>query len=130
LDGADNVLLKGLQVVGQKGAFLSGDECLNSLLTFCRKTSETLSGIRRNVTSVEVIRNTSVLEEARFKVIMREGVAIYIGNPMQLTEEKARCAMEKYLSLSDEERLVGRIAVSDKDGEVIVSYSKKDDFSF
>jgi hypothetical protein len=130
LDNADNVLLKGLQVIGEKGAYLSGDECLASLLTFCRKASDTLSGIRRNVVSVEVVRNTSVLEEARFKVTMREGVKIYIGNPMRLTEEKARQAMEKYLSLSDEERLVGRIAVSDKDGEVIVSYSQKDDFSF
>lgn len=130
LDGADNVLLKGLQVVGEKGAYLSGDECLVPLLTFCQKVSDTLSGIRRNVVSVEVIKNTSVLEEARFKITMREGVMLYIGNPTKMTEEKACLAIEKYLSLSDEERLVGRIAVSDKDGEVIVGYSEKDDFGF
>lgn len=130
LDGAANVFLNGLQVSGDKGMQLSGDECLEPLLEFCQKASKTLSGLRRNVISVDVIRNTSVLEEALFKVSMREGVKIYIGNPTQLTEEKARLAMEKYLSLSDEDRLIGRIAVSDRDGDVIVSYSKKDDFGF
>ncbi len=130
LDGADNLLFKGLTVSGSKGSLLGGDECLAALLEFCDGASEALSGIRRNVVCVEVVRNTSLIEDALFKVTMREGVNIYIGNPTVMPKEKARAAMEKYLSLSDEHKLQGRIAVSEKDGQVIASYAEKDEFGF
>lgn len=130
LDGVENVLFKGLTVSGEKGSLISGDECLTSVLAFCDAASKTLGGIRRNVVSVEVIRNTSLIEDALFKVTMREGVNIYIGNPTVMVAEKATAAMEKYLSLSDEDKLQGRVAVSAKDGQVIASYAEKDEFGF
>jgi hypothetical protein len=45
-----------------------------------------------------------------------------------MPEEKAQKAIEKYLALSDLERLTGRIAVSDNDGEVLITYSDYDEF--
>ena len=93
-----------------------------------RNASETLGGVRRNAMLVEVIRMTSSAEESIIRITMREGVKLYIGNLSVLTEEKANAAFNKYLSLSDEERLTGCIAVSDRAGEVIISYAEKDEF--
>ena len=128
LDGANNLLLTGLSVTGEKDGALIGDEYLSTLIEFCQKASEVLGGIRCNVISVEVIRMTTSVEETVFRINTREGVRIYIGYPKSNTEEKAQVAFEKYLSLSPEKRIKGRIAVSDKLGEVIVSYAEKDDF--
>ncbi len=130
LDGAENVLLLGLRVSGEKGSYLDGDESLSSLLSLCDEMSKSLDGIRRNVLAVEVIRKTSSVEDAIYKVTMREGVNLYIGNPTQRTEEKARAAIEKYLSLSDLERLTGTIAVSESDGKLTIAYSDRGNFDF
>lgn len=59
---------------------------------------------------------------------MREGVKVYVRNPQNLTEKKASAFVSLYLSLKSEERLGGRIEVTDdalNPGEVRVSYSKK-----
>jgi hypothetical protein len=59
---------------------------------------------------------------------VREGVKIYFHNPEALTEQKAQKAIEKYLSLSEKERMMGRIAVMDVEGSVLVDYAEKDEF--
>lgn len=126
LDGAANVLLKGLTVAGTRGGKLSGDDCLTTMLAVCEKMSSLPIELRRNVVSVEVFaRNPEII----FKVTMREGVVVYIGNPKTMTEEKTEAAITKYLSLTDAQKLTGRIAVSDKEGQLIVAYSEKDEFS-
>ena len=124
LDGENNLLITGLTVTGEKDGRVVGDDYISSLITFCQKASEILDGIRRNV-----IRMTSSVEETFFRVNMREGVKIYIGYPMVMAEEKAEAAFEKYLSLSPEKRMKGRIAVSNIEGEIIESYAEKDDFA-
>ena len=125
LDKADNVLIKGLTVNGQKGGVLSGDDCWESIFMFCKTMDETLGGIRSNVQSVEILARTP---ETFYLIKIREGVKIYVGNPSTLTVEKAKKAMDKYMALSDAERITGRLTVRDSEGEVVVSYSSIDEF--
>ena len=73
---------------------------------------------------------TSDAEETFFRLTMREGVRIYVGNPYVMTTEKAQAVIEKYLSLTDSERLTGRVAVSERAGELVIGYAEKDDFDF
>ncbi len=125
LDGAENVLLKGLQVAGTRGSKLSGDDCFTVMLTVCDQMSKMPIELRRNVVSVEVFARSP---ETIFKVTMREGVVIYIGGPKELTAEKTQAAINQYLALTDAQKLQGRIAVSDNEGQLIVAYSDKDEF--
>lgn len=128
LDNENNLLIKGLTVTGEKGLPLTGDECIDSLFSVCEIISQQLGGIRRNVVLVEVIRKTSYKADTIFRFTMREGVRIYIGNPYVLAEEKGMAAIEKYMSLSAEQRLGGRIAVSEQAENLNVSYAEIDEF--
>lgn len=130
LDGAENLLLKGFTAVGERGKKLSGDVNLNTTLELCQEMSRLLGGIRRNAVLVEVLNFTSSQADTILRFSMREGIKIYIGNISSLTKEKAAAAIEKYYSLSDDERLTGRIAVSDNNGEIVVGYARKDEFVF
>ena len=127
LDNEDNVLIKGLSVEGEKGGLLSGDDCWQTMFLLCETMNECLGGIRSNVLSVEVI---SRAPETFFVIKMREGVKVYIGAPSVMTVEKAQGAMNKYMVLSDAERMTGRLTVRDNDGEVFVSYSSEDEFEY
>lgn len=122
LDGLPNVVIEGegLSVSGEKGQKLQGDEKWTSVLQFCNVFSEKVNGIRDNVVKVEVEKYAPVC------LTMREGVKIYVGNVESLTAEKAETAANKYLALTDAERMNGMIMVDDKAGEVIVSYQIKD----
>lgn len=122
LDGLPNVVIKGegLSVSGAKGQKLQGDEKWTAVLQFCNVFSQKVNGIRDNVDNVNVEKYAPVC------LTMREGVKIYVGSIEKLTVEKAEAAVEKYLALSDAERMNGMIMVDDKDGEVIVSYQIKD----
>ena len=62
------------------------------------------------------------------KLTTFEGVKIYVRNPSLQTEEKARIAIEKYVSLSDLERTRGMIVVLNINGIPSATYSKKDEF--
>ena len=104
---------------------LSGDDCWESMLALCQSMDEKLGGIRSNVVSVEIL---SRIPETFYLVTMREGIKIYIRNPKSLTEEKAKTAMDKYMGLSDEERMTGRLMIFDVDGKVFSQYSAQDDF--
>lgn len=56
---------------------------------------------------------------------MREGVKAYIRNPLTLTREKAAAFAAFYIGLEADERLGGRIEVTDdalEPGQVRVSY--------
>ena len=127
-DGADNIVVTGLSAFGEKGERLGGDENISYLLTLCSTVSLQLDGLRSNVLSIEVTKPTSVAKDVSFCLSMREGVKVYVRNPQNLTEKKASAFVSLYLSLKSEERLGGRIEVTDdalNPGEVRVSYSKK-----
>ncbi len=124
LDGANNVVLKKLNVQGERGGVLTGDDCYPAMLTLCQSMDGALGGIRRNVLSVEVLYREP---ETFYLITMKEGVKIYVGNPSALTEQKAVAAVNEYLSLSDAERMTGRITVREDDGKVLVAYSPQDE---
>lgn len=130
LDGGDNLCIKGLQVQGEKGKPLGGDEILPSLFEFCKRMSERLDGIRRNVVLIEVVRPTSSTEDTIVRLSMAEGVKIYVGNIFELTAEKADRAVEKYLALDDQERMTGRIMALSNNGQIVIGYAKNDDFPY
>lgn len=123
-DGFENVLLKGLTLQNANGV-VTGDSCWSSLFSICKTMDERLGGIRSNVLSVEVLSRTP---ETFYLLRMREGVNIYIRNPLELTEQKANEAIDKYLSLSDEERMTGRLILFDVDGKVFAQYALEDEF--
>lgn len=120
LDGNPMVVIRGLSASGEKGKKLNGGENFDALLTFCDQMALRLNGIRDNVVSIQVSQYSP-----EYTVMMREGVTVCVGAPQSLTTEKADKAMEKYLSLTDEERMRGSIAVSDKGGKVVVVYDAK-----
>lgn len=122
-DNSPNVIIEGegLNVSGEKGQKLVGDSKWDALLQFCNRFSEKLNGLRDNVTTVTVSKYAP-----EYCLIAREGVKIYVGTPETMTVEKSEAAAEKYLSLTDAERMKGMIMVESKDGEVLVSYENKD----
>lgn len=130
LDGADNLLIKGIHAQGEKGQIITGDEMIAPLFAFCEKVSECLGGIRRNVMLVEVLRLTSSEKETIVCLTMAEGVKIYVGNIAVMTQDKAEQAIQMYLSLDDQERMTGRIAVSDNNEKLVIGYAKDDEFDF
>ncbi len=124
-DGAPNLLVKGLTVTGKVGGTLSGDNAWGAMLALCQSVDDALGGIRRNVILAEVYRRTP---QCFYRLTMAEGVKIYIVEPDLFTNEKGVAAIEKYLSLSAEERLTGRITVRIVEGEVIAEYKSVDEF--
>ncbi len=126
IDGFDNVLINGIEGEGERGGALSGDECWQSMLALCQKMNNVLGGIRKNVASVEVLFRKP---QTIFRITMTEGVKIYIDHPDALTEQKAVSALDKYLSLSDEQRITGRILVINVEGEISSVYKEVDEFA-
>lgn len=129
LDGERNVALQGLTVSGEKGGTLSGDDALLPMLTLCGKISGTLNGIRGNVVTVRVLYRTSTEDGMIFSLTMQEGLKIYVYDVMALTEKKAEALAERYLSLSDAERMSGCLMVYENKvvpNEITVSYLSED----
>ncbi len=124
-DGADNVVVTGLSAAGERGEILGGDECIPALLALCKEADALFGGLRSNLVSVEVSKPTSSYEDISFCLTMREGVKAYIRNPLTLTREKAAAFAAFYIGLEADERLGGRIEVTDdalEPGQVRVSY--------
>lgn len=124
LNGEENVVIKGLNVTAENGKQPTGDEYFASVLSLCEEMSSVLGGIRRNVTVVEVFARGP---EPIIAVTMREGVRLYIGAPTVETKLKVEKALGAYMSLTNEQKTSGRIAVSDKNGEILCSYSANDE---
>ena len=57
-----------------------------------------------------------------FKLTMREGVEVYLCNPFTMEDEKVKIAIDKYLSLSSEQKLRGTIVISEQSESVLVEY--------
>lgn len=124
LTGAENVIVKGLAF--SDGADFTDDEQFPALLALCQALSKELGGIRSNVVSVEVFLRSP---ETIYRVTMREGVKLYFGTPAERTEEKVKVAVDEYMALSNEEKLSGRIVISEVGDRILTSYSAKDEFA-
>ena len=125
LNGAENVIIKGLRVTGENGVLPTGDVHFDPILALCKELSTELGGIRSNVVSVEVFSRSP---ETIYRVTMREGVKLYFGNPTEFVKEKTKAALNEYLSLTNEDKLSGRIVISETGGNIFTSYSEKDEF--
>ncbi len=119
LNGAENVIVKGLSGIG------ADDEHFASVMALCKELSFLFGGIRSNVVSVEVFMRTP---ETIYRVAMREGVTLYFGTPSEKMEDKAQAAVNAYLSLTDEQKMTGRIVISEIGGVINTLYAEKDDF--
>ena len=119
-DKEPNLLIKGVEVSTQDGKVLTGDECYAAMLTLLKKADELLGGVRRNATEAEVIRRSP---ETIVRLQMREGVEICVVNPQEQAEKKAEMAINKYLSLTDAQRLGGCVIVSSGANDVVVDYT-------
>lgn len=126
LSNEENVVLKGLTVSVTRGEKPLGDPYFMPMLSVCQHLSEGLNGIRANIQSIELIRR---MPETIFAISTREGVKIYLNNPNVLTAEKVTAALNKYLSLSDEQKLTGRILLFENSGEIFSNYSAVDEFA-
>ncbi len=128
-----NVILRGtekapLTAVGKKGEVLSGDECLPALFAFVKCVSTELEGIQRNVLTVEIDRPASDDAEITIKLYMKEGVTLYVRNPLSQTEAKAERIIEEYTALGDKQKTEGILVLFDgKDGEDFDIYYSKED---
>ena len=125
LTGEENVFLEGISVTAEKGGALQGDEHAAPLLALAKEISAKLGGIRSNALSVGVFSRGP---ETIYRVVMREGVTLYFGEPSERTSEKVEAAMNAYLGLSDVQKLSGRIVVSEIGSNIFTSYSEKDEF--
>lgn len=125
LNGAENVIIKGLSVVGENGKLPTGDLHFNSMLALCKELSSLFGGIRSNVVSMEVFTREP---ETIYRVTMREGVKLYFGSPAQKTREKAEAAVGVYRGLTDEQKLSGRIVISANGEEIFTDYLSRDEF--
>lgn len=125
-----NVLLQGFTASGNKGETLIGSGNYTHLFTVCKKADELLKGIRGNVVSVTVEGGASP-ETVVVKLVMREGVTLYLRNPSQLCGEKTEAVIGYYLSndgqgLTDQQRTRGALVVYESSGEIKCVYSDQD----
>lgn len=122
VDGYANLLITGLEVVGEKGGVLSGDPLLQSAVDYCKALSARLEGIRRNILKIEVSNPTASLADSIFKIYTREGVIIYVQNPQSALQEKVEKAFNAYMGISSSQRLEGTIVVVDGENGVKAEY--------
>ncbi len=118
-DGAENILVTGVGISGALGEKAVGEDGLQEILALTKRMSELLGGVRSNLVSVETVRHGSVTQ---LTLRMREGVTVYVIKPESFTLQKAELLTEKYLSLSDSQRLTGSIVVTDDKAQPLVSY--------
>lgn len=118
-DGADNILVSGVEISGALGEQAVGTDGIAEILALTNKMSELLGGVRSNLVSVEAVRHGSVTQ---LTLRMREGVTVYVIKPETFTNTKAEMLTQKYLSLTDAQRLTGSIVATDDGKETLVSY--------
>ena len=112
--GGKNILLEAFRFTFSSRERAEGqyaEELFQTLDVF----TEHLTEVRANIERVALVMPAaeSTTRNHFFYFYMREGVIIQIKNPLELTKEKATAAVQKYLSLSDMERVQGVIDVVD-----------------
>ncbi len=123
---AKNVLLTAERI----GRPLTGEDCKSVFFPFCQSLNEMLDDkIRANVTAIRFVAPTSQPEQAYYCIQTTEGVRLYLFGATENAVEKARKALEKYASLSDTQKMTGRVAVREDAQGLYADYSEHDDFS-
>jgi len=122
-DSYRNILLEGF---GEYTSSFNQSEEFKAAKTMCDYMHEIFGGVRANLSGIKYVIPTSSADNSYFELSMTEGVIIRIFAPLSSTGEKCKVAVEKYLSLSPEDRLYGLITVVEKadgSGELVTVYS-------
>lgn len=128
IDGGNNVLLVGFAFQAQPREKLQGEYAEEFFSTV--EVLEQLGEYRSNFLKFELFKAGSSANRTNdfFYLYTREGVVIKIKNPAGHTADKVSKALQRYLELSDRERVTGSINVTDnllQEGEISVSYDGK-----
>lgn len=123
--GGENILLEGFNLLYSRGK--ASGEYFGELLTVCSVFEEELNEYRANILSVTLNKNGSRPEMDSVVFQMREGVEIEISNPSYRAADKAREALNAYLSLADGDRLGGCILAIESVSEdrILCSYTRR-----
>ncbi len=110
----ENILLKGFELTAAPGRVLPEGEYFGAAVTFVSVFLNNLEDARSNLVSIELMGAENEFAGSHFlRLQMREGVVIDVYNPDNLAKEKAESALEKYLSLTDAQRLYGFFDIFD-----------------
>ena len=103
--GGENVLLEGFALSAEvPGESVSG-EYFAEIAALTNAFAQRYDNVCANVLSVTLKQHA--MEGDYFRIVMREGVYFDIYTPKNKTEAKVAAALEKYASLSYEEKLYG-----------------------
>lgn len=123
--GGDNILLTGFAFTRSGEPAVFKGTYAEEVRLAAEAFRERLGEVRANIVSIELVRKTSDARNDFFRIHTREGVVIDLGNPASLAADKARLAVERYLSLGDEDRIFGYITVLDgNDGKLYSDYTR------
>lgn len=112
-DGIPNVLVTGVTTGGQSGGKATGGAAVDGFVTI-GKTMASIEGmgggIRSNVLEIEIAPLAS--DTTCMIIRMKEGVTAYVYDYETDSVEKATKLTNLYLSLSDQQKLTGKITVT------------------
>lgn len=112
--GGENILLEGFALSVPGSGKIAEGSYAEELFAMGRVLTETFGDARANVVSVTLSSEYEM--GAYFLLEMREGVTVQIFTPENEPEDKARVALEKYLSLSETEKTYGFFDIIDRIG--------------
>lgn len=110
----ENVLLEGFSLTADAAGAEASGAYFSEVLSFASSFVERFRDVRANLVSVS-LRETPNAQagEYFFRVRLREGVFVDVYNPTASPREKGMSVLEKYISLSDEQKLYGFFDVVD-----------------
>ena len=119
----ENILLENFDFTFSETEKLPTDGYLKAAIAFAGVFMDRLEDARANVVSLSLRKTDNEIAGAYLmRVKMREGLVIDVFAPENFAAEKAEKVLEKYLSLTDEQRLYGFFDVVDRvDGGFSVS---------
>lgn len=119
----ENILLENFDPSFTETGELVKDRRLEAAIEFAGVFMERLEDARANVVSISLRRtDNEIAGEYLLRVQMREGVVVDVFAPENFAREKAEKVLDKYLSLTDAQRLYGFFDVVDRvDGGFSVS---------
>ncbi len=119
--GGANILLEGFDL-HREGSGVTG-KYFPEVLSFVGVFSERLGDARANLMTISLEPTPNpIMGDGFFRLLLKEQVTVAVYFPANLTRMKAEKVLEKYLSLSDTQRLYGFFDVYDlENGEFTVS---------
>ena len=118
-DKAENILITGVEISGEKGSVCVGEK-FTKLLPFLKELSNGLNGLRSNVKTIEYRIYGGNIEQYNFT--MWEGVTLSVQRVGEFVKEKASMVTKKYLALSDQELLGGYLYATNSQEKATVVY--------